>query len=172
MVDWLKRIDQFFGKENRLWTFCKAQFSAQIATVADFVMTILLVKLFDVFYLYATFLGAVLGGVINCMINYRWTFQADDCKRSHVALKYIPVWLTSILLNTWGTYALTEFIIEAKLMDRLLGFYISDVFIFSKFIVAVLVAFFWNYQLQRVFVYRNHNMKNFFKQHKEKDYEL
>ena len=50
---------------------------------------------------------------------------------------------------------------EMCIRDRvngLLGYYIDNVFILSKIIVAVLVAFFWNYHLQRFFVYRNHNI--------------
>ena len=34
-----------------------------------------------------------------------------------------------------------------------------------KIVVAVVVAFFWNYHLQRLFVYRNRNIKGFLKQH-------
>jgi hypothetical protein len=52
---------------------------------------------------------------------------------------------------------------------------IDNVFILSKIIVAVLVAFFWNYHLQRFFVYRNHNIKGFLKhylENKKDEYEL
>ena len=31
--------------------------------------------------------------------------------------------------------------------------------------VAVLVAFFWNYHLQRIFVYRNHDFRKFIRQY-------
>ena len=60
-------------------------------------------------------------------------------------------------------------------VDGLLGYYISDVFILSKIIVALLVAFFWNYHLQRIFVYRNHNFRRFLQHHletKKDEYEL
>ena len=119
----------------------------------------------DFFYLYATFLGSVVGGVVNCVINYGWVFHADDCKKTHVALKYLFVWGGSILLNTWGTFALTEWLTGMHWVDGLLGHYINDVFILSKIIVAILVAFFWNYHLQRVFVYRNHNFGKFIRQY-------
>lgn len=75
------------------------------------------------------------------------------------------VWGGSILLNTWGTFALTEWLTGMHWVDGLLGHYINDVFILSKVIVAVLVAFFWNYHLQRVFVYRNHNFRKFIRQY-------
>lgn len=85
--------------------------------------------------------------------------------KTHVALKYLFVWGGSILLNTWGTFALTEWLTGMHWVDGLLGHYINDVFILSKIIVAILVAFFWNYHLQRVFVYRNHNFGKFIRQY-------
>ena len=80
-------------------------------------------------------------------------------------LVYLFVWGGSILLNTWGTFALTEWLTGMRWVDGLLGHYINDVFILSKIIVAVLVAFFWNYHLQRIFVYRNHNFRKFIRQY-------
>lgn len=147
------------------WMFIKAQLSAQFASFVDFVVTILLAKLFGLFYLYATFLGSVAGGFVNCAINYRWVFHSAECKKTHVALKYIVVWGGSILFNTWGTFFLTEWLTGMTWVNGLLGYYVDNVFILAKIIIAVLVAFFWNYHMQRVFVYRNRNIKNFWKQH-------
>ena len=41
--------------------FIRAQFSSQIASATDFLVTILLVKLFGIYYVYATFTGSVCG---------------------------------------------------------------------------------------------------------------
>ena len=119
--------------------------------------------LFGVYYLYATFTGSVIGGIVNCVVNYGWVFHAAGCKKTHVAVKYLLVWGGSIFLNTWGTYLLTEWLTDMKWVNGWLGYYVDNVFILSKIIVAVLVAFFWNYQLQRVFVFRNRNIKGFLK---------
>ena len=157
------------------WVFIKAQLSAQVASLVDLLTTIFLVKFFSVFYLYATFTGSVVGGIVNCAINYQWVFHAEDCKKTHVAVKYLFVWGGSIMLNTWGTFALTEWLTGMNWVNGLLGYYVDNVFILSKIIVAVLVAFFWNYYLQRAFVYRNHNFKSFLKQYlgnKKNEYEL
>ena len=102
-------------------------------------------------------------------------FHAEDCKKTHVAVKYLFVWGGSIILKTWGTFALTEWLTGMTWVNGLLGYYIDNVFILSKIIVAVLVAFFWNYHLQRFFVYRNHNIKGFLKhylENKKDEYEL
>ncbi|MGN0309270.1 MAG: GtrA family protein [Bacteroides sp.] len=147
-----------------LVTFLKAQLSAQLASLVDFVVTVLLVKCFALFYLYATLIGSVVGGMVNCVINYRWVFADSHCKSHFIVMKYSFVWIVSIALNTWGTYFLTEWLSRMPWLNRLLSSYIDDLFIFSKIVVAVLVALLWNYQMQRLFVYRNlfgnrnHNM--------------
>lgn len=146
-----------------VWLFLKAQLSAQFASFIDFLLTILLVKVWGVFYLYATFVGAVAGGAVNCFINYGWVFHARTVKKIHVALKYLFVWGGSILLNTWGTFLMTEWLTGMNWVNRLPGYYLNNLFILSKVIVALLVGFFWNYQLQRTFVYRNCDIRGFLK---------
>ena len=167
MDNQLKSNGKGVSWRHSVWIFFKAQISAQFASFVDFLVTILLVKAFAVFYLYATFTGSVVGGIVNCAINYGWVFHAEDCKKTHVAVKYLFVWGGSIILNTWGTFALTEWLTGMTWVNGLLGYYIDNVFILSKIIVAVLVAFFWNYHLQRFFVYRNHNIKGFLKHYLE-----
>lgn len=164
MADRVKTKGRRANCRREVWVFFKAQVSAQLASVVDFFVTILLATFFHIFYLYATFLGSVAGGVVNCFINYRWVFHAEDCKKLHVALKYILVWGGSIALNTWGTFILTEWWTDMSWLNKVLGPYVDNVFIVAKGIVAVLVGFFWNYHLQRIFVYRNHNIKRFWRQ--------
>ena len=141
--------------KHEIWTFCKAQFSAQVATVADFSMTMFLAEFCKLWYVWASFLGAVTGGIVNCIVNYRWVFDGtNDLKKRAIAFKYTLVWGGSILFNTTGTYALTE----------ISGQY----FIFAKMTVAVCVALLWNYQMQRLFVYRETRITERFKQKRNK----
>ena len=67
--------------------FLRAQLSAQMATIADFLVTILLVRLFEVYYVYATWRGAIYGGIVNCVINYKWTFKSKG-KKTNVCKVY------------------------------------------------------------------------------------
>ena len=124
-------------------TFTKAQCSAWVASCVDFGMTLMLASLCGVWYGYATLIGAFTGGLVNCGINYRWVFHATGMKKKYMAMRYLFVWIGSIVLNTFGTWQLTE---------------LSGVnYIISKTIVAAFVAVFWNYHLQRTFVFRaNH----------------
>lgn len=142
--------------------FVRAQFSSQISSLTDFTITIVLASFFNVYYVLATFIGAVCGGIINCSINYNWTFKAKDCKKKHVIIKYVLVWICSIGLNTSGTYFLTELMKRSLWLENFLGVFFDDIYIISKIIVSLLVGFIWNYNMQRLFVYRNVDIKNQF----------
>jgi len=124
---------------NGIVKFCKAQCSAWIASAVDFSITILLANACGLWYAYATFVGAVSGGITNCSINYRWVFHAFGMKKKYVAARYAIVWCGSIVLNTCGTYLLTELTRQN--------------FIISKLVVAVFVAVFWNYEMQSHYVF-------------------
>lgn len=128
--------------KEELFKFGKAELSACAATVADFTVSFLLAKVCGLWYGYATFVGALTGGLLNCTVNYRWVFHAQGQKKKGIALRYCLVWGVSILLNTCGTWSLTE---------------LSGIdFILVKAIVAVAVAVVWNNQMQRFFVFHRH----------------
>lgn len=150
-------------EKGSIFTFLKAQFSAQIASILDFLVAVVLANVFDLYYLYATFIGAVFGGSVNCVVNYKWTFKSKGCKKRHVAVKYIFVWIVSLLLNTWGTYFLTKYLTNKVWLGTVSGYPSNALFIIPRIIIALLVAFFWNYNMQRVFVYKSHDMKSFLK---------
>ena len=162
MGDGLKKIARMVSQKGGFFLFLRAQLSSQMATISDFLVTILLVKLFNVYYVYATLSGAIYGGIVNCVINYKWTFKSHG-KKLHVAFKFILVWICSIWLNTWGTYALTELLGKIPWVRNTLSLYFDDYFLVPKIVVAIIVALCWNYVMQRYFVYRNINIKKFFK---------
>ncbi len=125
--------------KNAVITFGKAQISAWIASFVDFAVTIILAQFAELWYGYSTFIGALMGGITNCIINYKWVFHPDSINKRHIAARYMMVWTGSILLNTFGTLALTEAT--------------GVSFIIVKATVAVAVAVLWNYQMQRLFVF-------------------
>lgn len=133
----------------------KAFCTAQIASIVDFVSAVLLSSVLGVYYVVATTIGAVLGGVVNCTMNYKWVFPVSDSRKCFIAVKFFLVWSGSILFNTWGTYILTEWMKEQAWVIRLLGEYHDQIYIVSKVLVALVVAVCWNYLMQRFFVYRN-----------------
>lgn len=80
-----------------------------------------------------------MGGITNCIINYKWVFHPDSISKRYMAARYMMVWTGSILLNTFGTLTLTEAT--------------GVSFIIVKAAVAIAVAVLWNYQMQRLFVF-------------------
>lgn len=142
-----------------LLTFIKAQFSSQISSAVDFTTTILLANLFQVYYVYATCLGAITGGIVNCTINYKWTFKNGGCKTHFILIKYTLVWFGSIFLNTYGTFLLTETIKSNPWVQETLSHLFDNLFVVCKMFVSLLVGFLWNYNLQRTFVYRDHDIR-------------
>ena len=127
-------------------TFGKAETSAIVASAVDFSLSLLLVQAVGTWYALASFFGALAGGIINCYVNYQWVFDKQEQRKPYLMLKYFVVWSISILLNTSGTWFFTE---------------LSGVnFIIIKAIVAIIVAILWNYQMQRIFVFRNLRLRN------------
>lgn len=124
---------------RQIVTFCKAETSAAVASAVDFAVTLILAELLGVWYGYATFIGALSGGVVNCSVNYRWVFTAQPMGKVQIAMRYLLVWVGSILLNTLFTYLVTEFV--------------GISYIIAKVVVAVMVAILWNYKMQRSYVF-------------------
>lgn len=133
--------------------FGKAQVSSLIATSFDFGVTAIVFRLLD-HVVASTASGAIAGGIVNCVINYVWTFKGSQRSKTSVALRYVVVWTGSVLLNTFGT----EFGVKAVTrIGSLLG---NDcvqnltLVLTVKAVVAVLVAVLWNFTMQKLFVYR------------------
>lgn len=126
--------------KKEVTTFIKAQGSAIFATGCDYLMRLMLDKVIDINYVWATFLGAVFGGFVNCCINYRFVFGSGDRRKRDVAWRYLLIWCGSVLLNTAGTAFFKEVIhIRAY---------------FAMLLTSALVAIGWNYTMQRCFVFK------------------
>ena len=120
--------------------FLRAQTAAVVATALDFMICVLLVELFAVWYVAASATGALYGALANFLLGRHWCFDASDGAVFNQASRYFLVSATSLMLNTSGVYLLT------------------DVFAFhymtSKTLVAISVAVFFNFPLQRNFVFK------------------
>lgn len=132
----------------------KAMASSQTCSLIDFILTVTLSSLCGVYYVVATAIGSLCGGALNCIFNYKWVFPGSHGRKQTIAIKYALVWIMSILLNTCGTYLLTESLIRSSFVQTMLGQHSDQIYVLSKVIVAILIAFAWNYPLQRHFVYK------------------
>lgn len=126
--------------------FCKAQVSSVVSTACDFGVTAI-VFTFLHHVVISTASGAVVGGLVNCSINYLWTFRGTERSKTAVLWRYFLVWVVSVLLNTYGTE------LAVKLLDNWLQVDLSLVMM-SKAGVAMLVAVVWNFSMQKFYVYK------------------
>ena len=159
---WIKSSIKAISAKGGVFTFLRAQLSSQLASITDFVVTILLANVFNLYYVVATFTGSVCGGVANCVVNYRWTFKAMDVKKRYIAVRYLIVWGGSIFFNTSGTYIMTELLKKIPWLMRLSNLFFENIFIIPKIVVSLFVGFVWNYNMHRYFVYKNIDTKQLF----------
>ena len=113
------------------------------STLIDFFVTILLAEGLGMWYVYSTLIGAFSGATFNCAFNYKWVFFKEGLRKKKVVVRYYLVWVGSIAINTLGTYLLTEIM--------------RHHFVYSKIITSVFVAIFWNFILQKKYVYKSNN---------------
>ncbi len=147
---WGKVVDKLMNGKG-IFTFLRSSVSSQIASWIDMGSSITLVAC-GVSKWLATPVGAVLGGIVNCCINYKFTFQAKNCSVKAVALKYIMIWLGSVTLNTVGTSVLATVLDRWHLLETI-GFTSVGSYAAARLIVSLLVSWFWNFLLQKNFVY-------------------
>ncbi|SDT30953.1 Putative flippase GtrA (transmembrane translocase of bactoprenol-linked glucose) [Mucilaginibacter mallensis] len=120
-------------------TFIKAQASSIIATLFDFLTTIVCKEFFYFWYVIASLLGTIVGGVTNFALGRNWVFNRKEKKIPMQVLKYLIIWNGNLLLSTLGVFIVTH--------------YLGLSYIISKIIVSVTVGVTYNYLLQKRFVF-------------------
>jgi putative flippase GtrA len=121
------------------FTFKKAQITSVVATGVDFLVMRSLVQLAGVWYVEASAIGTVCGGVTYFLGSRSWVFRAREGRWSMQLGRYVLVWAGNLLLNTSGLYLLTH--------------YTGMNYQVAKIGIAVGVAVFYNYVLQKRFVF-------------------
>lgn len=150
----LKRVGSNFIRSDKfIYSLLRAGVASQVASWVD---------LFTGFALFAwcglapwlsTAIGATTGGVINCIINFHFTFHAQNCSWKAVIVKYAMVWVGSLLLNSFGTEALYWILNKWTWLESI-GFKPDGYYAAARLIVSGIVSLFWNLLLQAKFVYR------------------
>lgn len=121
-------------------TFAKAQLASLIASIVDYWCTIIAVELFGIWYVWASAIGTMIGGVTNFSLGRNWVFRSKDKTRQVQLLRYTMVWTGYLVLTTFGVFLLTH--------------YTHINYIVSKAMVSLLMAISYNYPLQKKFVFR------------------
>lgn len=123
-----------------MFVFLKAQASSLISTVVDFLVTFVLGHILGTWFVAASVIGTICGGIVNFLLGRNWVFSSKEHKAVTQLVKYIIVWIGNLVLNASGIYLFTEIIK-------------SDPWL-SKVLVSVIVGIGYNYVLQKFFVFK------------------
>lgn len=150
----LKKVgNTMLHSDNLVFTFLRSIVASQAASWVDLISAFVLFSWVGLTPFLSTAIGALMGGIINCIINYKFTFHADGCPWKAVAVKYGMVWVGSLLLNSFGTQIVYYALYRWQWLASL-GFNDEGCFAVARLSVSLAVSWFWNFLLQRYFVYR------------------
>ena len=121
-------------------TFTKAQLISLLATCIDFGVSFLLVKVLGAPYLAGSATGTILGGTTHFLLSRNWVFSAQEKKWTGQLSRYLLVWIGNLILNVSGLYLLVHFA--------------GMNFMIAKIVIATSIAVFYNYVLQKRFVFK------------------
>ena len=156
----IKKLGNKIVNGGGFFTFIRSSISSQIASWTDMGTRMLfyafVFSALDPFYRsnLSVAVGAFVGGVVNCCINYRFTFHAEGVDWRSVIVKYALVWIGSMLLNAYGTQAIYYIISDWTWLENL-GFKPDGYYAAARIFTSLVVSWFWNFVMQRYFVYRN-----------------
>lgn len=146
--------------DNFFFTFVRSIASSQAASWIDMGVRFFFFAVVGLLPFVATAIGCVAGGIVNCIINYRFTFHASACSVKAVAIKYALVWAGSLLLNSVGTQLLYNLLQHWTWLETI-GFRPDGYFVTATLITSLIVSWAWNFMLQRYFVYRPVNFDKY-----------
>lgn len=121
-------------------TFLKAQTASVGATIIDFLVTVLAVEFFGSWYVSATMLGTISGGITHFFLGRGWVFQSEDPNVFTQGIRYFIIWNGSLLLNAAGIFLITH--------------YTGVSYIISKVTTSIVIGIGYNYTMQKKFVFR------------------
>lgn len=146
--------DRFVNGGDIVTTFLRSSISSQIASWIDMGVGFVFFAFIHLAPWLSTAIGAFCGGVVNCCINYKFTFHASDVPVKAVAVKYALIWIGSLVLNVYGTQIVYELLKEMTFLEDM-GFKPNGYYAAARLSVSLIVSLFWNFLMQKNFVYRN-----------------
>ena len=120
--------------------FCGTLVILPILPITFITIKDILTEMIGIWYVVSNAIGASCGAITNFFLGRNWVFSPKENKITHQAVRYFLVATGSMILNTLGVYLLTEFT--------------SLNYIYSKVMVAVFIAFTFNFLLQKFFVFK------------------
>lgn len=137
-----------------IFTLLRSGASSQICGWIDMIVSFVLFAFCNLTPWLSTALGAFIGGVFNCIINYRFTFHSDGLEWRPVIVKFMFVWIGSLLLNSFGTQIVYYLINDWHWLTDTIGLDEDSIFLTARLFVSLVVSIIWNFLLQRNFVFK------------------
>lgn len=127
-------------KYSSIFTFLKAQASAFVGGLVDYLVMIVCTEAFGIHYTLSILISGSIGAIVNFSINRKWTFQAEKGNLKYQVPKFIVMVIGSILLKSGGTYLITNWLnINYKI---------------GRILTDLIVSLGFNYTLQNYWVFR------------------
>jgi len=136
---------------NKIIIFGKAQVSAMMGGVVDYLIMIFFTEVFHVHYTISIAIGGIIGAVVNFTLNKTWSFRSRNLKYKSSTkvqmFKFILVVLNSIVMKSSGTYFITTFLhLDYKI---------------SRIMVDLFVSIVFNYSLQKYWVFKKTKLPSY-----------
>ncbi|MDE5735176.1 MAG: GtrA family protein [Duncaniella sp.] len=148
--------DKLLNSDGLFFTLMRSSVSSQVCGWIDTLCAFLAFSLLHLTPFLSTAIGAFIGGVFNCIINYRFTFHAYGVEWRTALFKFAFVWAGSLLLNSFGTQVVYYFVKDWQwLQDEVATISNNGTFLAARLFVALMVSLCWNFLLQRHFVFRS-----------------
>lgn len=155
MANGLSKIgSKFIHSNSMIFTLIRSGLSAQMCGWLDLGVSFAMFAWLDLKPVYAAAIGAFVGGVANCIVNYKFTYHVKDCPWNAVIVKFIMVWIGSLMLNAFGTEAIYWVLTRWKWLETI-GFKPDGFFTAARLATALIVSLAWNFLLQVNFVYKH-----------------
>ena len=146
--------DKVLHNDGFFFTFLRSSVSSQVCGWIDTITSFLVFSLLDLSAWLSTAIGAFVGGVFNCIINYKFTFHAYGVELRAALAKFAFVWTGSLLLNSFGTQFVYHLVVGWKWLHATVGITDDMTFLAARLFVALMVSLCWNFLLQRNFVFK------------------
>ena len=156
-----KLLPPQFRNKQEFKMLLKATATSQVSAWTDFIVSLVIFEFTPLGPLYSKAIGATTGGVVNCFLNYKWTFRGNEVSKRMVAIIYALVWVGSLLLNSYGT-EFVHYLFANWQWLLSIGFKDAGCFMAAQLLVSFIVSVFWNILLQRYFVFQDLDIRGFF----------
>ena len=120
--------------------FLRSQIVSLTATAVDFTVSVIFYEWLNIYYVTATSIGSCCGAVCSFILGRNWAFLNRNGHIRKQFLRFLIINGFSIFANTTGVFLFKE------------NFDIP--FIFSRIIVSVLIGVFFNFLMNRYFVFK------------------